>query len=49
MAEAYIIDACRTPRGIGKIGKGALAEMHPQQLSASVLTALAERLLLLAV
>ncbi|MEO1361893.1 MAG: hypothetical protein AAFU81_16315, partial [Pseudomonadota bacterium] len=23
MAEAYIVDACRTPRGIGKQGKGA--------------------------
>ncbi len=43
MAEAYIIDACRTPRGIGKIGKGALAEIHPQQLAATVLKALAKR------
>ncbi len=43
MAEAFIIDACRTPRGIGKIGKGALADIHPQQLSASVLKAMAER------
>jgi acetyl-CoA C-acetyltransferase len=43
MAEAYIIDACRTPRGIGKIGKGALAHIHPQQLSATVLKAMAER------
>jgi acetyl-CoA C-acetyltransferase len=43
MSEAWIIDACRTPRGIGKIGKGALAEMHPQQLGATVLKALAER------
>ena len=23
MTEAYIIDACRTPRGIGKVGKGS--------------------------
>ena len=30
MPEAYIIDACRTPRGIGKVGKGALADIHPQ-------------------
>jgi acetyl-CoA C-acetyltransferase len=30
MAEALIIDAVRTPRGIGKIGKGALSDMHPQ-------------------
>ena len=25
MTDAYIIDTCRTPRGIGKAGKGALA------------------------
>ncbi len=43
MAYAYIIDACRTPRGIGKQGKGALAHLHPQHLGATVLKALAER------
>ena len=43
MTEAYIIDACRSPRGIGKVGKGALADIHPQQLAASVLSALAQR------
>ena len=43
MTEALIIDACRTPRGIGKQGKGALADMHPQHLGAAVLKALAER------
>ncbi len=43
MSEAWIIDACRTPRGIGKVGKGALAEIHPQQLAATVLAAIAER------
>lgn len=43
MPEAYIIDACRTPRGIGKVGKGALADMHPQHVAATVLKALAER------
>ena len=43
MAEAYIIDAVRTPRSIGKMGKGALSAMHPEHLSASVLAALAER------
>jgi acetyl-CoA C-acetyltransferase len=43
MPEAYIIDAVRTPRGIGKVGKGALADFHPQQLGACVLKALAER------
>ncbi len=43
MAEALIIDACRTPRGIGKQGKGALAHLHPQHLGSTVLKALAER------
>jgi acetyl-CoA C-acetyltransferase len=43
MPEALIIDACRTPRGIGKAGKGALSDMHPQHLGAAVLRALAER------
>ena len=43
MAEAYIIDAVRTPRGIGKMGKGALSQMHPEHLTATVLTALKER------
>jgi acetyl-CoA C-acetyltransferase len=43
MTQAWIIDACRTPRGIGKAGKGALWEIHPQQLGATVLKALAER------
>ena len=43
MTEAWIIDAARTPRGIGKVGKGALADIHPQQLAASVLSAIAER------
>ena len=43
MAEAWIIDAVRTPRGIGKKGKGSLSEIHPQMLGAAVLKALAER------
>ena len=43
MTEAYIIDAVRTPRSIGKIGKGALSHLHPQHLAASVLKALKER------
>ena len=43
MNEAWIIDACRTPRGIGKKGKGALADQHPQHLGATVLKAIAER------
>ena len=43
MGEAYIIDAARTPRGIGKQGKGALAAEHPQHLAATVLKAIKER------
>lgn len=43
MPEALIIDAVRTPRGIGKAGKGALAHLHPQHLAATVLKAIAER------
>jgi acetyl-CoA C-acetyltransferase len=43
MSEAWIIDACRTPRGVGKVGKGALADIHPQQLGATVLAAIRDR------
>lgn len=43
MSTAYILDACRTPRGIGKVGKGALAHLHPSYLGSTVLKALAER------
>ena len=43
MTEAWIIDACRTPRGIGKPGRGALTTIHPQRLGSTVLKALAER------
>jgi acetyl-CoA C-acetyltransferase len=43
MSQAWIIDAVRTPRGIGKVGKGALAELHPQMLAAGVLQAVVAR------
>jgi len=43
MAEAYIIDAVRTPRALGKPGKGAYSDVHPQHLAATVLKALADR------
>ena len=43
MPEAYIIDAVRTPRAVGKPGKGAYYNIHPQQLGAAVLKAIAER------
>ena len=40
---AYIIDATRTPRGRGKKDKGALSGIHPQELLAQTLNALAEK------
>ncbi len=43
MPDALIIDACRTPRGVGKPGKGALSHLHPQHLASTVLAALVER------
>ncbi len=43
MNEALIIDAGRTPHGIGRVGKGALAALQPQHLAATVLRAIAER------
>jgi acetyl-CoA C-acetyltransferase len=43
MAKAFIIDAVRTPRSIGKLGKGALSTMHPQHVAATVLKALKDR------
>jgi len=43
MADALIIDAVRTPRGRGKRGKGALTEIHPQELLAQALRHVLER------
>jgi len=43
MREAVIVDAVRTPVGIGKAGKGDLGDVHPVDLSAHVLTALVQR------
>ena len=43
MSEAWIIDAPRTPRAVGKAGKGAVSHMHSQELLAVVLRALRER------
>lgn len=43
MVEAWIIDAARTPRGIGKLEKGALAKVHPQRLLSTVLRGLEKR------
>ncbi len=43
MTTSYILDTLRTPRGRGKAGKGALSHVHPQELLAQVLRALAQR------
>jgi acetyl-CoA C-acetyltransferase len=41
--KSYIIGTARTPRGRGKIGKGALTGVHPQELLGQVLNALPAR------
>jgi acetyl-CoA C-acetyltransferase len=43
MADVYIYDALRTPRGRGKAGKGGLSGHHPQELLAQTLNVMAER------
>jgi acetyl-CoA C-acetyltransferase len=42
MAEAWLIDGVRSPRGKGKPG-GGLHEIHPQEILAQVLNALRDR------
>ena len=44
MADVFIFDAVRTPRGRGKAGKGGLSGLHPQELLAQTLNHLAARL-----
>ena len=44
MANSYIIGAARTPRGRGKMDKGSLSGVHPQELFAQVLKTLQQRL-----
>jgi acetyl-CoA C-acetyltransferase len=44
MAEVFIYDVVRTPRGRGKAGKGGLSQLHPQELVAQSLNHLADRL-----
>ena len=43
MADVFIYDAVRTPRGRGKAGKGGLSNIHPQELLAQTLNHMAER------
>jgi acetyl-CoA C-acetyltransferase len=42
MGEAWIIDGVRSPRGKGK-STGSLHNIHPQEVLAQVLNALADR------
>lgn len=41
--DAVIVEALRTPVGVGKPGKGALVDIHPVDLSAMVLKGMVER------
>ncbi|MEZ0372646.1 MAG: acetyl-CoA C-acyltransferase, partial [Candidatus Sericytochromatia bacterium] len=43
MSKAYILDAVRSPRGRGKAEVGALSSLHPQELMAQTLKALARK------
>jgi acetyl-CoA C-acetyltransferase len=43
MSTAYILDTVRTPRGIGRKDKGALANIHPQELFAQTLGQIVSR------
>ncbi len=43
MADAFIYDAVRTPRGRGRVRDGALAEVSPLDLAATVLGAVRDR------
>ena len=42
MKEAWIIDAKRIPRSVGKVGKGKLAHLHPHKLLATALKGLSD-------
>lgn len=43
MVDTYIIDAARSPRGIGRAPAGSLSEFHPSRLLAKVFEGIAER------
>jgi len=43
MADVFIYDELRTPRGRGKAGKGGLSGIHPQELLAQTLNTMADR------
>ncbi|MGA1145876.1 MAG: thiolase family protein [Candidatus Nanopelagicales bacterium] len=43
MPDAVIVEAVRTPVGIGKPGKGSLSGIHPVDLSAIVIDAIVQR------
>jgi len=48
MREAWIIDAARSRRGIGKPGKGAFPSVLPHSIMATVVNALRDRIALVA-
>lgn len=43
MREVWIVEALRSPRGLGKAGSGSLSHIHPQRCMAQVLNALKDR------
>ncbi|MCH1551505.1 MAG: acetyl-CoA C-acyltransferase, partial [Pseudomonadales bacterium] len=43
MKEVWIIDAARSPRGLGRADRGSLAKVHPQRLLSQTLHALQVR------
>ena len=43
MGNAWIVGGARTARGRGKIGKGALSGVHPQELLAQTLNEVVAR------
>lgn len=43
MREVWIVEALRSPRGLGKAGAGSLSHIHPQRCMAQVLNALKDR------
>ncbi|MEM8564273.1 MAG: acetyl-CoA C-acyltransferase [Pseudomonadota bacterium] len=43
MQDVWIIDAARSPRGLGRADKGSLAGIHPQRLLSQILSAVEQR------
>ena len=43
MGNGCVVDSCLTPRGIGEVGTGAVAQLRPSDVGSSILSAMAER------